>query len=163
ASSGLTVSATLSAGTGAVNLTASGVDQLLSIGAAVSGGADSTFTADKMAIASTVNVGSAKLTLAPVSTAAIALGPNTDTTANTLELSATELNQVTAGTLKVGTAASGNLTISGPINPSGAGILSLQSSGSVIENTTGATITATQLAVRAGGAVTLMQANDVGT
>ena len=67
AASPLTVNAPVNAGTGAVNLTAAGNDQLLTINATVSGGADSTFTADKMAIGSTVNVGAAKLTLVPES------------------------------------------------------------------------------------------------
>ena len=170
AASPLTVNAPINAGTGAVNLTAAGNDQLLTISASVSGGADSTFTADKMAIGSAVNVGTAnKLTLVPESIAdsgdAINLGSVVDTTANTLELSSAEINNITAGTISIGDTNSGTITIGQPIsrsstnlnlttgsnkniafNGSGSlsfsgGIVTLTTSGSgAISSTTGATI-----------------------
>src|SRR5207249_8053819 len=71
-----------------------------------------------------------------------------------------ELDQVTAGMLKVGDANSGNMNISGAINPANAASLSLQSGGT-ISQAGGSVITEANLALRAVGAVTLTGNNDV--
>ena len=82
--------------------------------------------------------------------------------AGTLGLTDAELDTVTAGTLRVGSATSGNMTVSAALTPAGSTTLSLISGGTVTENV-GATITTTNLAVSSVGAVTLNQANDVTT
>jgi hypothetical protein len=91
----------------------------------------------------------------------INLGSTTDAAANTLELSAAELNTVTTtGTLQVGSAAAGNVTVSAAIAPAGVGTLDIETGGGVSQSA-GATVTVANLAIRAANAVVLGQANDV--
>ncbi|MCX6854659.1 MAG: fibronectin type III domain-containing protein [Verrucomicrobia bacterium] len=85
-----------------------------------------TLTADTMNLAAgvgteTISTGSATagtVTLKPLTAAvAVNLGSAVDTTASTLELSTAELDNVTAGTLAIGDAASGAITVSAVIAP----------------------------------------------
>ena len=77
-------------------------------------------------------------------------------------MTSAELDTITAGTLRVGRANSGNLTIQGPIAPAGTNTLSLISGGTITQGG-GNTITETNLSVNAVNAVTLTQANAVTT
>ena len=79
-----------------------------------------------------------------------------------MSLTSAELDTITAGTLRVGRANSGNLTIQGPIAPAGTNTLSLISGGTITQGG-GNTITETNLSVNAVNAVTLTQANAVTT
>lgn len=82
--------------------------------------------------------------------------------AGTLGLTAAELNKVTAGTLSIGNASSGAITVSSAIAPASASTLHL-TSGSTISESAGGTITVNNLAVTAtSGATTMTQNNDVG-
>jgi len=80
--------------------------------------------------------------------------------ANTFELSTNELNTVTATTLRIGSMAAGNLSVSAAIAPSSATTLSLETGGTVTQSGAG-TINATNLAIKALGNVTLDLANSV--
>ncbi len=95
---------------------------------ATSGG-NITVIADKMSIADAVSAtNSSIVTLRQkTNTVAIDLGSTTDAAANTLELSDAELDLVTAGTLQIGNANSGMITVSAAITY--AGSLSLTNGG----------------------------------
>jgi hypothetical protein len=114
----IAINSALTAG-GAINLTSTGDDTLLSVNAVVIAGADSTFTSDKMDIENTVNVGSNTLKLVPESTIdagdSIDIGSTSDTEANTLQLSDHELDQITAGTIVIGDANTGTISVTGNI------------------------------------------------
>jgi hypothetical protein len=118
----IAINSAITAG-GAINLTSTGDDTLLSVNAAVIGGADSTFTSDKMDIENTVNVGTHSLTLVPESTVdagdSIDIGSMSDTEANTLQLSDHELDQITAGTIVIGDANTGTISVTGDIQHAG--------------------------------------------
>jgi len=130
-------------------------------GAVASGGAAINLFGDHMALTTTVNAGAGTVTLAPESTAdtgdAINLGGADGT--DTLGLTSTELNNVTAGILRIGNASAGNISVSAAIAPSGTSTLSLVTGGTVTQTNT---ITETNLAIQSAGAVTLNGANDAG-
>ncbi len=151
----------VNAGTSTVALTAGGVNQLLTVTGTVTGTGGVTYTADNMSLTGATNAGAAIATLQP-NTAGQLVNLGGADAAGTLGLTDAELDTVTAGTLRVGSATSGNMTISAALTPAGTTTLSLLSGGSVTENV-GATITTTNLAVTSVGAVTLNQANDVTT
>ena len=153
--------ADVNAGTSTVALTAGGVNQLLTVTGTVTGTGGVTYTADNMSLTGATNAGAAIATLQP-NTAGQLVNLGGADAAGTLGLTDAELDTVTAGTLRVGSATSGNMTISAALTPAGTTTLSLLSGGSVTENV-GATITTTNLAVTSVGAVTLNQANDVTT
>jgi len=157
---------TINAGSGAIKL--SGV--AVSNGGGASTGAI-TLTADRMALSGeTVNAGAGTLWLKP-STANwnIDLGSSTDAATSTLELSAAELNTLTGtGTLRIGAMTAGNLNLSGPVAPTGGysttGTLSFESGGAITQATSTDIITASKLAIKSIGSVTLDTApNLVGT
>lgn len=86
-----------------------------------------TFIADKIGITGSINAGSNTVTVRQANAAdltgeddgdAINIGSAVDTTANTLELSDTELDFVTAGTINIGNTTSGAITISAAIDRS---------------------------------------------
>jgi hypothetical protein len=133
-------SAITSTGTGNVTVTGSGIGAptasnglgILLIPVAntttqiSSAGGNVTLIADKMNLNATAadttevvsTTGSGIVTLKPLTAAvAINLGSTVDTTASTLELSTAELDNVTAGTLAIGDAASGAINVSAVIAP----------------------------------------------
>lgn len=118
----ITVNSGLTAG-GAINLSSSGDDARLTINAAVSAGADSKFTADKMLIGAAVNITAHVLTLVPESSVdagdQIDIGATGDSAANTLELSDAELDRITAATLVIGDLHTSTITISAAIQLAG--------------------------------------------
>jgi dockerin type I repeat protein len=117
----LTISAFTGSTVGPTQITAAGVDKLLTINSTFSGLGDATITADKMAINATVNFGSsAKVILQPYTNgAAIDLGSATDAAAATLELSSAELAKVVFANLQVGNSNSGPVSVSADITRSG--------------------------------------------
>ncbi len=142
-----------------------GADAIKLYGVTVSngGGASTgpiTLIADKMALDGTVVGGAGTIWLKPKTSGwNIDLGSGTDNVANTLELSPSELNTLSVnGTLRVGALTSGNMHLSAPIAPSGlnvyGGTLSLESGGTVTQAVAG-TVSASKLAVKALGDVTL--------
>ena len=153
----------VNAGTSTVALTASGANQLLTIsaGAAVSGTGGVTYTADNMTLTGTTTAGATIATLQP-NTAGQFVNLGGADAAGTLGLTDAELDTVTAGTLRVGRANSGNMTISAALTPGGSTTLSLISDGAVSQ-TAGSTITETNLVIQSLGSVTLTEANDVTT
>ncbi|MFZ2384590.1 MAG: filamentous hemagglutinin N-terminal domain-containing protein [Candidatus Omnitrophota bacterium] len=119
-----------------------------------------TISADDMDLSGTITAGGQIVTLKSTTAGdEIYLGTNPGT-ANVLELSDAEIDNITAGTLRIGSASAGAVTLTGSISPAGASVLHLTSASTVTENSSCA-ITETSLAVSAGGAVTLTAANDV--
>lgn len=156
-------SADLSAGAGAITLTAgsSGNDNTLSIasGANVSTTGGATFVADGMSLLGTVTATGALVALHPFeSGTAIDLG-GADASA-TLGLTDAELDRVTATTIKIGDTNTAAISITSALDTAGTGILSLQTGSTISQS---ATITEGSLAVRAVGAITLNSSNSIGT
>jgi Ca2+-binding RTX toxin-like protein len=165
--------ADVSAGTATVALTAgstagSDAGVTLDAGANVTGQGGVTLTADNITLGifgvtvATVNAGTAVATFQPFEAGTLINVGGADG-ANTLGLSDAELDHVTAGVVRVGNAASGDLTVSTAITQAGAGYgaLSLRSAG-LISETTGS-LAVSNLAVR-GNRVDLQNAgNAVGT
>ena len=120
-------------------------------------------TADKMALSGTITGGSSEVTLSNKTlTNAINLGSGVDTTANTLELSATELLAITTtGGLTIGSANNtGAITVSAPVATTNATVVGTtlinKTGGIVINNvlTSGAGASALNLTADGGtGAV----------
>ncbi|MEA1671883.1 MBG domain-containing protein [Nitrospirillum sp. BR 11163] len=140
-----------------------GAGGLLTVSQAVSG-TGVTLTADRMNLANAVTAtGGGTVTLAPVTSGwTVDLGSTSDATAGTLELSAAELDRVTAGTLVVDPPVSGDIVISAAIAPAHASTLVLEAGGTITQ-ASGATITVGSLGLNAGGAITLTQTNSAGT
>ncbi|MBL4664793.1 MAG: S-layer family protein, partial [Nitrospinaceae bacterium] len=159
----MTVSSAVAAGSGTVNLTAQTANQLIDNNAAISGGA-ANLTADDMALeGGTVNVGSGIVTLdSNLAGIAIDLGDPTDSTTATLELSDTELDTITATTLRIGATDAGAFTVTASLTPANITNLSLLSTAGVTQET-GDTITVSGLRIDVDDAVTLTQANNVTT
>lgn len=119
-------------------------------------GANVTLVSDKMDLYWAGSIAATDTVLLKPKTAGtlIDLGSTTDVEPNTLELSANELSRITAGnTLKIGDATSGSITVSDAIS-SVPTIFSLVTGGMVGQSGTGA-ITATGLAIQAGGNISL--------
>ena len=122
-----------------------------------SGNGDITIKADKMAITQTVNAGTGKVTLRTnTGGTAVDVGSAVDTTAGTLELSATEIGQVTAAKLAIGDSAAGALNVTQNLSSPAATLHLI--SGATVATTGGSKITATNLAVEAGTGINLASA-----
>ncbi|MDO8953770.1 MAG: hypothetical protein Q7V63_02875 [Gammaproteobacteria bacterium] len=151
---------------GVITLKTLADNALLTITNAVnSTGAAINYTSDRMTLTGTTTATAAIATLKQTTAGRqITLGTDdvsaTSATTGTLGLTSAELDTVTAGTIRIGDTAAGNLSVTGAIAPAGTAILSLISNGTVTQS---ATITETNLRVSAAGAVTLNQANDVTT
>ena len=94
---------------------------------------------------------------------AINLGSTTDAAASTLELSDAELDRITAGTLRIGTSSSGEISITRSMNPAQANTLHLSSGTSIMQpGSLPREITVPQFAAEATGDITLNISNDFG-
>ncbi|HKY22518.1 MAG TPA: filamentous hemagglutinin N-terminal domain-containing protein, partial [Vicinamibacterales bacterium] len=134
-------SATLQSTTAAGNIAATSVS-----------GSGVTLIADAMDISGTVNAGTGVALLRPTTAAtAISLGSEV---ANELSLTGTELDNITAGQITVGSTSSGALTVNTSIAPSNANTLNLVS-GTQVTTAVGATVTETTLTASAGTGVDL--------
>ena len=154
------------AGAGIVSLAARGTDKKLAIGngAKVIGTGGVTMIGDRIDIApgttNEVNAGDATATFVPhTGGGAVAIDLGGSDASGTLGLTSDELNKVTAGILEVGDASSGDVSITTAVAPAGTSTLSLQTGGTITQDA-GATIAETNLALRAGGAITLNEANN---
>ncbi len=148
---------------GAIALTALGGGSVLTVNSAVttlafggaSTGANITLSADDMAINAGVDGGTGGIvTLEQGGTNSRSIDLGAGTTAGDLGLSNTELAEITAGTLRIGRADNpGNITVTAAV--SGFTTLTLTSGGSITDAASSDTITATNLAVRAGTGISL--------
>jgi hypothetical protein len=157
-----------SAGNGTFNLTLSTAASTLDNDAMISGSTAVNLLAPKMDLTGgTVNAGAGgTVTLnSPIAGDAIDLGSATDAAGSTLELSAAELNTVTANILRIGdTTDAGSITLSaGAISPAMVTALTLRTSSGNDINQTGGTLTIANLKLESGGAgtITLTGMNDV--
>ncbi|HEV3343894.1 MAG TPA: hypothetical protein VG125_26205, partial [Pirellulales bacterium] len=117
-----------------------------------------TLTADNMTLSASVNVGTtASVTLQPFTVGQL-IDLGGANAVGTLGLSNTELNEITAGTLEIGSAVSGNLTVLSPISPANVTTLGLDSGGSVTGNGGNPDVTVANLAVRSVAGITLQTA-----
>jgi hypothetical protein len=122
--------------------------------------------ADDMDLSQMVNAGSGIVTLEPY-TASNTIDLGTNSSGN-LGLTNSELNEVTAGVLRIGSSNfTGNIQVSAAINPTHIGALSLITTNTgTISQGSGDTITVDSgtggLAVQSVNAVTLNEQNDVG-
>jgi len=158
----LTIGGALSTGSGSDSGTLSASTKgLLTVSAAITTqNQDITLNADRLNLTGTLNAGTATATLT-TSTAArvIDLGSATDAGSG-LEISSAELNRVTAGTLRIGSSSVGAISVTGAIAPTGSSTLHLRSGAGISQT---GTISVTNLAVTAGGAVALASANNAVT
>ncbi len=137
----------IGAGTGTVSLTVGGNGRLnVQTGAGVLGTGGVTFTADQMSIGGVVNAGAGIATLRPFESGTLVNLGGADSV-NTLGLTDAELDFVTSGVLRVGSATAGNLTVSAPIDAANTSTLSLITGGSI---TMSSGITETNLRLSAG-------------
>ena len=118
----------VNAGTSTVALTAGGANQLLTVTGTVTGTGGVTYTADNMTLTGATTATGAIATLQP-NTAGQLVNLGGADAAGTFGLTDAELDTVTAGTLRVGRANSGNMTISAAHTPAGTTTLSLISGG----------------------------------
>ncbi|MGB3269665.1 MAG: filamentous hemagglutinin N-terminal domain-containing protein, partial [Rhodanobacter sp.] len=156
---------------GAVTLEASGSGARINIGGSgldttngVAAGANVELVADNADILGTINAGTAGIATIRQATEGrpISLGPDVpDPAPPQLGVTAAELNLITANTIVIGDANSGNLSVNEAIAPAHANTLSLNTGGS-ISQVAGATITVGTLTGSAVGATTLGEANHIG-
>ena len=122
-----------------------------------SGGAH-TYTADDLVLTGTVTATGQAVTLqSKTASDAIELGNAASGTADTLELTSTELSAVTAGSIIVGSGSAGAITISGDVTPGGTSVLSLITGGAITGTAGG--IIETDLALTAGGTINFTDAS----
>ncbi len=125
--------------------------------------ANITLTADQMSLGASVNAHAGIVTLEPTTAGrAVTLGT---TVSGTLSLLQTDLNNVTAGVLRIGNLnTTGSITVTAPITDAGLGwnTLSLLTEvGAGISQNSGATLTVTNLNAAGNTGVTLNQNNVV--
>ncbi|OYQ31708.1 hypothetical protein CHU95_21475 [Niveispirillum lacus] len=158
----VTVSGALSTGTGSdagtLSLETRG---LLTVGAAITTQNRAiTLAADRLALTGGVNAGTATATLTTATASrAIDLGSTTNA-ANALEISSAELNQVTAGVIRVGASNAGAISVTQAIEPTGSHSLHLRSGAGITQTSS---ITVSNLALTAGGTVALAAVNNAVT
>ena len=138
--------AVVSTATGAITVTGTGgntadnagfsLGPISGTGQLNSTGGNITVNADTIAINTTngtINAGANSVSLRQKTAGhLINLGSSVDSTANTLELSDAELDRITAGTLNIGNATSGPITVSADITRTAATNMTLVSDGDVI-------------------------------
>jgi hypothetical protein len=147
-------------GTGTIALTAAGGGAISHTNGTISGAAAVTLTADNMNIAAPISTTQTVTLRTDGAGRPIDLGNTAG-----LRLTSSELNQVTAGTLVIGrndgVNASGSISVSDNIAPTGTNTLVLVTGGSITQ-TGGSSITATNLGLVAGTGVNLSNnANNV--
>jgi hypothetical protein len=152
------------ASTGAINLT-TGKGGALTVASTDATGVESangaiTLAADAMVLEAAINSGTATTTLEPV-TAGQAITLGGANAPGVLGLTQAELNEISAGTLRIGDIAAGNIAITASIsNPSGDQIVSLVNNGSISESSFGS-LSIPNLRISSTGPVTLASANNV--
>ncbi len=118
-------------------------------------GAAVTLVADNMDLVGATTSGTATTTLRQFTNGTqIDLGgPGANGTV--LGISSPELDTITAGMIKIGNSNTGDVTVTSAIAPTGTGTLSIQSGTTISQNSNLATITETNLALRAVTGITL--------
>ena len=155
----------------ASDVTVTGAPGGAALGVDLQGGTVSTTTgalviaADSLNISgsASVSAGSGMATVRPKTTSiAINLGAATDPAAGPLSLTDAELDRITAGTLRIGSATSGAIAVSAAIGTQSTSRLHLITGGGVSAGA-GVGITEGELAINAGGSIDLgfATANDV--
>ncbi len=155
-----------SGGTTAITLDGAGATLQIATGNPVtSTSGTATLTADKMDIDAAITATGQVVVLKPNTAAdAIDLGSATDAQANTLELSDTELDNVTATTLRIGATDAGAISVTAALTPGSISNLSLLSDEGVDDGGDAGTIVlAGGLRIDVDTAVDLDQANDIDT
>ncbi len=152
--SGGAISVTGTAGsTGSKGIVTSGAT-----GATITSSGIVNLKADKMDLGATngtIGGTGSIVSLLPLTTGwTITLGTNSSDANNDLELSSSELNKITAGTLKIGNSLSGALSVGAAIAPTGTSTLYL-GSGSTVGQEPAGTISIANLAVQSLGHVDL--------
>ena len=137
--------------TGTVAITLQGNDATLTIdpSAVIASTAGiHTYTADEMVLSGTINAGSQRVTLKPYqATDTINLGSTGSTADNTLEISNTELGNVTAGVLVIGSSTTGGVNLSASISPAGTSTLRIESDAGLTTTAQANTITVANVAL----------------
>ena len=106
-----------------------------------------TVTADVIAIADSINVGTHIVTMAPRTVGyPISLGAEI---LGSLSLTDAEMDQITAGTLRVGSSSAGSVTFNSDISPAGASTLSLITGDEILDLNPGTDVVGTNLAIQA--------------
>src|SRR5439155_7921510 len=118
-----------------------------------------TVSADTMSIAGPVKSGSAMVSLAPV-TAGGPIDLGTNPSAGKLGLAQTDLNNVSAGMLRVGNASAGGITVSAPVTLTSTNTLSLITGNGISQT---APLSVLNLALQAAAGITLADANNAVT
>jgi hypothetical protein len=152
----LSASGSNSAAGGKVNLTVENGNALtVNSDNITSNNGDITLTADAMTLTGTVNAGSGAVTLAPF-TAGRGIDLGTNPSAGKLGLAQGDLNNVTAGVLRIGSTAAGDISLTAALTDVGTSwnTLSLLSGGVISEIASGA-LTVANLAVQAFGGAQL--------
>ncbi|MFZ6767290.1 filamentous hemagglutinin N-terminal domain-containing protein [Undibacterium sp. Di26W] len=157
---------------GAITLQVAGADALTSTAAGAqinSSGAAISIKSDKMDLLGTVNAGSGAVTLDANGGGSIHLATGaTNALASTLELSAGELNRITATRLKIGNMGGGAIDIKGPMSSGAGGALQnvntslTLNSGNTISQQSGAIIDGASSVQARGYSVNLSDANTIG-
>ena len=160
----VTVSAALTAttSTGSIAINSNGTFTGSAAISSAAGNQPTTIKADKAAITGSIASGTAVTQITGFTAGkTIDMGLVGDTTA-TLALSNTELGNITAGTIRIGDSTSGNITVSAAISIASAksNNLALRTAGNITA-TGGATISATNLGLSAGGTISLPGTNGV--
>jgi len=147
---------------GTVDVTALATDAILQIvsGDTVTGTSGThTYTADNMDLDGSIDAGAQQVTLKTSSVGdQINLGAADVLLNATLELSSADIDNITADTLIIGDSTAGAITISSNVTPALANNLHLITAGSITGSTGGITGNK-NLAIEAGGAVTIDNAN----
>lgn len=138
---------------GQTTLSATGLDSTIAIEQGVfTDNENLTISADDIAINASIDAGTGIVTLAP-STSGRGIDLGTET-AGSLGLTDAEVDLVTAGILRIGTSASGDITFSDTISPANTDTLSLTTGGKIIDsNSTATDVRVANLALRTANGV----------
>lgn len=168
----LNAGGTINSAGGSINLLVTDADALTNTVSGTqinSSGAAISIKSDKMNLLGNVNAGSGVVTLDSNTAGAIHLATGlTNAVSGTLELSAAELNNVTAARLKIGNMSGGSIDIKGAMGSGAGGALQNIStsltlnSGNTISQQSGATINGASSVQARGYSVTLTEANATG-
>lgn len=154
----LTVTGDITLTTGLLNLTAAGVDRVLTVNGNVSGVGDTTYSADNMVLTGTTNAGTSIITLIPNNTGVLVDLGGADAP-GILGLTDADLDTLTGSRVRIGNSTTGNITVSAAISPTIANLT--LTTGGGISQTGGSTITATSLKLDSVNALSLTENNVV--
>ncbi len=112
-------------------------------------------TANSAKLGGSINAGTRPVTILPYTSAVpIDLGGTTDPVGGPLTLSSAEYNNITAGTINIGDANSGAMTVSAAVSRSGNAVVNLTSGGAISFNGGGLTSAGGNVNLTAGSTIT---------